>query len=235
MLYLDTFLQDLSEQELSKTVYGNSGSGNVPEEHQSRIVGLINSGLLRLYSRFNLQEKAVIIDLLPDRNYYPLHSKHAISQQGQPGAGDTFIRDSVECPFVEDVLRVLSVTSDAGCRLPINDEGRGNSVYLPKPDTVQIPHHVGYSSLAIIYQATHQKLSHTELDSVIGLPIQLVPALQAFVAWKVFSAIGTEEANLKALEHQNVYEALCREVEAMDLVSTSRSVTSHKFCLRGWI
>ena len=127
---LMTLFEELAYDELSTLSVGLPQSGVLTEERERQVVSLVNSGLLNLYSRFPLKEGEVIVEMLPHRTVYPLNSKYARSKENEPDAGDIYIFDSEECPFPDDVLRVLSCQSGHGYPLPLNDSG------LPHPDAV---------------------------------------------------------------------------------------------------
>ena len=235
MMTLQDVFTELALGELSSLFSSVLGSGRIDETREPQVTHYVNSGLLRLYSRFCMYEKEAIIDLLDHRTDYPLLPRHALTQQGQPGAGETYIRDSQDEPFIQDVLRVLSVTTDTGKLLPLNDPGVEEAAFTPRPDMVQIPCVERYNAVSVIYQAAHPKLSHERPEEEILLPVQLQPALNAWVAYKAYSGVGTMEANAKAKEHHDIYQTLCNEVEQLDLVSASRSVTTCKFEKNGWV
>lgn len=224
--------EQLAYDELSTLAIAGQYNGLLDEKREAQIVSLANSGLLDLYSTFVLKENEVIIQIAEARTFYPLHVAHSVVNGTDPSR---FIQDSPDFPFIGDVLRVTGVVNEYGCQLPLNDPGAPGSVFTPSPTVVQVPCECGYDALGVIYQASHPKLTPQDMDAEIQLPPVLWPALRSWIAYRVFSAIGTEAAKMSAGEHFAAYQRVIDMVKEHDLVSNSQSISTHKFQNNGWV
>jgi hypothetical protein len=225
----------LSYGEFSNLAIGSDGAGTITAAAQPRIVQHANEGLLRLYSKYILSEKDVIVELVEGITHYHLDSRYSETVYDPSEVSYPYIKDLGRETFSNDVIRVLAVYDSLGCRLPLNDNELSSSVFTPQARVLQVPYFIPEISLSILYQAKPPILSHLEPSGEVELPDALVGALTAHIAWKVYSAMNTAEATGKALEHKARYEEICGEAIAEDLVATSISTTNSRFGKRGWI
>jgi hypothetical protein len=225
----------LSYGEFSNLAIGSEGSGTVTAAAQPRIVQHANEGLLRLYSKYILSEKDVIVELVEGITHYHLDSRFSETVYNPAEVEYPYIKDMGRETFANDVIRVLAVYDSLGNRLPLNDNELSNSVFTPQARVLQVPYFIEEVSLSILYQAQPPILSHLVPTAEVELPDVLVGALTAFVAWKVYSFMNTAEATGKAQEHKFRYEEICAEAVSEDLVATSISTTNNRFAKRGWI
>lgn len=230
----------LSYGELSNLSLSNNGSGEIKEEKHPQLIQHTNEALLRLYSRYILLEKEVIIEQVENLRNYPLRLQYAVSS----GSNEEhhFIKDNWTYPFHGDVIRILAVYDSCG-QLPLNDEGKCDSLFLPQPDMLQVPVPVTGQPLHIIYQARHPKLRDTVAegrpDSLlaqdIDIPFFLEGALQAYVAHKVYGNMNTQENILNSQKYKAQYEEICAGVDQQDLLNQSYSTTRYKLEMRGFV
>ena len=80
---LSQYLTELSYKELSNLSLADSGSGTIKPEKIPFIVSCINEALLRLYTRFVLKDKTLVIELRDYLGEYHLNSRYAVSS-GSP-------------------------------------------------------------------------------------------------------------------------------------------------------
>jgi len=224
----------LSVGEFSNLSIGLEGAGGIEESRKPKIIVAANEALLRLHSRFVLIEKDVMIEMEDHITNYHLLRKFTESNYDPEQVRYPYIKDLGREPFEEDVIKILAVYNSFGELMPLNDDGKGNSLFTPQPMVLQVPRPCGGAALSVLYQARHPKLTDDDEDQEIILPETLHGALTAFIAYKVFSQMGTQDSMVKAQEHQQMYEAVCKEVEGMDLVSSSISTTTTRFEQRGW-
>lgn len=233
---VNDLFQSLSYGELSTLALSNGGNGTIVAAKHAKLMIYINDGLLALYSRFPLRESEVIIQLQEATQFYHLLEKYAVSK-GE--VTDPYIVDTPGKPFVEDVIRINSVYSVYGSKLGLNDANDPNSVFTPQVHVLQVPDHlradpaIGETQLSIQYQANHEKI--TSLEQSILLPLCLQGALASFVAYKVFSHMGSDGSSMKAAEHLGNYEAACNAAEQNDLVLATVSQTNSRFANNGWV
>lgn len=230
---LDDLYTDLSYGELSNLSMSGDNGGSIQEESQPKIVRAANEALVRLYSRFILKENDVLIELESHITNYHLVERFS-KTQGDEDETYRYILDTSNEPFKADVLKILQVFGDHGVEVPLNDGESFNSVFTPQHNVLQVPRPLQGRSLSILYQAAHEKLTDGDNSQEIILPDVLHGALRAFIAYKVYSQINTQEATAKAQEHLNQFEAVCTEAIEKDLVNTSVSQTNSKFHKRGF-
>lgn len=230
---LDDLYTDLSYGELSNLSMSGDMGGSIAEESQPKIIRACNEALTRLYSRFILKENDVLIEQESHITNYHLVDRFSLNR-GEPEEDYRYIRDTSGEPFKGDVLKILSVFGDHGIEYPLNDTENPNSVFTPQYNVLQVPRPVQGRSLSILYQASHEKLVDGDNEQEIILPDVLYGALRAFIAYKIYSQINTQEATAKAQEHLNQFESVCTEAVEKDLVNTSISQTNSKFQKRGF-
>lgn len=239
MKLLSDLYTDLSNEELSNTALGGDGSGVIREQDRPKILGYINEGLLRLYSRFILKEAEVVIQTCNHITNYHLLKKFAKTQETIGTEEFYYILDMNGEPFEEDVIKILGVWGDGAYQYALNDAEDRWSLYTPQYNILQVPYPITRGALSVIYQARHQTLTgqdpESEITSAIDIPDVLYGALKAFVAYKVFSHMNTQESTVKSQEHLVTYETICAEAIDRDLVNTSISSTNTSFEKRGFV
>jgi len=232
---VEEFFERLSVGELSNLALSNEGSGTIVEDKRPQIISFTNEGLRKIFGRLPLKEGEVIIKQEDHITDYILHSDYAQTNINAPINRSLYIQDSDAEPFTNDVLRILSVHKECGYEFTLNDKGTCHSLFTPKNDHLQIPNPEEGELLSIIYQAKHERLTAGNLQQEIVMPSALETALQAYVAYKVYSAMNGQEATMKASEHLANYEANILEVIGADSAGLSTIHTPEKFEDRGWV
>ena len=233
----EDFLFNLSMGVLNNTMYSRAWKDGVGIE---ALVPLIEEGLMRLYSRFILREKQVIIEMRVGTTFYHFKRMFSVTGADPIQVPYPYIMDLPNEPFVEDVIKVLRVYDTQDVLRPLNDPNQINSVFTPQPDILQNPYPRDLEALLINYQAGPEPLytlngdGNVELVEDFYLPPVLVPALANYVAYMVYSRINTAEAAGKSANHLMIYETICDDVERMDLVNNSMSCTNTRFDSNGW-
>jgi hypothetical protein len=230
---VDELFTNLSLHELSNLSMGDSGEGEISERHKPKVIFQTNNGLLDLYTRFILKEKGLLIEQREGKTTYPLSSQFAESNWDGHSDPRPFINDIGE-PFTDDLLKVIGVTDGFGRDLPLNDRGNPDSLFTPTTKVLQVPRAVPGVVLSLTYQAKHPPLTLDEMETELELPEVLFSALTAFIAWKIYSGMNTQEAMAIAQGHHDTYENECASVTQDDTVNTSISTTSIVFRQRGW-
>lgn len=224
----------LSLGELSNLAIGNDGAGTIKDAAKPKVVMYTNEALKRLYSRFILKERALLLELRPHIASYKLHPVHATSSIAPENTAECYIIDSADDPFTGDVVRVLEAQDNLGRDLVLNDAGNSLSLFTPQSDIVQVPVPLCGQVISLNYQAYHAKLVDGDEEQLIDIPDLLDGALTAFIAHKIFGDINTQEATMASQKHLGNYEAICLDAEEKDLLSTSRSSAGIKFQNNGW-
>lgn len=233
----ETFLFNLSMGVLNNTMYSRAWKDGVGIE---ALVPLIEEGLTRLYSRFILREKHVIIEMRVGTTFYHFKRMFSVTGADPIQVPYPYIMDLPGEPFVEDVIKILSVHDTQNVLRPLNDPNQINSVFTPQPDILQNPYPLELEALMVTYQAGPEPLytlnvdGNVELVDEFYLPPVLVPALANYVAYMVYSRINTAESSAKAASHLQIYEMICKDAEMFDLVNNSKSSTNLRFGQNGW-
>lgn len=235
MLTVEDIFRVLSYGPLATLALGNDGDGTIREKDRSRLIGFINETLSRLYTRFPLKERDLVLELHSHITNYKLDSRHARTRMEEFPDEEMFILDLPEKPFADDVIRILSVYDIWGKRMALNDDSNLDSLYTPYPTTLQVsnPYQKGY--LSVQYQASHPKLDYNDLTQEIDIPNNLEGALINFISYLVFSSVGTQEASMKAQEYLGMYEAICSEVELNSFSDGTNTPSVHVFDKRGFV
>lgn len=234
MLTVAKLFKSLSYGQLSNLSIGNSGSGDIRTEDQNKIINYLNEGLTRIYSRFNLLEKDVLISQTEYITNYHLDKRFAVNNPERLDIHYPYILDLPNEKFNDDVIKILSVRDVLGRRLPLNDQTNQASVFTPYPTTLQVPYPQTDAPLNIQYQAAHPKLEYSVKEAEVVVPTVLENALLSMVAYLVYSHMNTQEATGKAAEHMAMYEAICTEIEEQGTASINAASTQPKFHRNGW-
>lgn len=233
-MQLNTLFSNLSFGELSNLAIGGDGSGVIPQEHRPKLVAYTNQSLKVLFSRFNLLERELVLQQDSGITNYPLHVKYAVSAN-DPTVAIKYINDSGMEPFTGDLVKIQRLFDELGEELPVNDPTQVNSLYIPQFDVVQIPEPVDGNSTFVMYQATHKVIIGNIPDEEINIPPVLEMALQAHVAYRVFSGMNGPEHLAKSQEQLQRYEMICQMTDQKDLANSSLTPSNHRFENRGWV
>lgn len=215
----------------------NKGGGKLDEAKHPQIVQYANDGLLRLFSRFILKEKEVIIEQTEHVINYHLRREFAVSSNSS-AVRHRYILDDDRAPFVEDVIKILEVYDEDGCQYVLNDKDNTKSLFTPRPNTLQIPAPVNEAKVSILYQARHRLLDDRPehiLNQEIEIPFFFENALQNYIAYKVYSDMNGQENIIKGDRNLAAYEAICLDAEARDLVNQTFQTSHQKLEQRGFV
>lgn len=215
------------------TNLGLAEGGVIEAGKKPQIVLHANDALKRIYTRFLLKEDTLFIDMIAGRTSYPLKKIHAQSDTDDANTAPRFIND-LGRPFTEDVVKVMAVYDGQGRKFALNDPHTVLSAHTPQATLLQIPHPIGGQPLAVLYQAGHPKLTGVE-GQALELPDFLEGALTAYIAYKVFTHMNTQENTVKAGEHLKTYESICIDAVEQDLVSTGSVSGELRFEKNGWL
>lgn len=238
MKILELF-QRLSYGELSNLALANDGAGSIQDASHAKLIHYTNEALLRLHSRFILEEASLFIEQVGSITSYPLLPQYAASNVASAETYK-FIKDTIGDPFLNDVIKILRISDESGFIFPLNDDEDPNSLFTPRPNVLQIPLPQNTVTLVVYYQARH-KLLNAALTGVnltnqtFDIPFTLEGALQNYIAHLVYSHMNGQENLLKSQEYGAKYETICAGIEKMDLVNQSIATTNTRFDLGGWV
>lgn len=223
------------------------------------ILTMVQEALTRLYSRFLIRERHLILEMRVGITFYHLTKLYSMTGHDPERVPYPYIMDLPNDPFEEDVLKVLQVTDSNNNIRPLNDPERHDSLYTVQFDVLQNSYPRDLEALFVTYQANHPLLvryedpkpeqSGEDLSNVtpadpndlkpvfykeIMLPQALYPALDNYVSYLAHTSINTPESLAKAALNMQVYEQICREAERMDLINNSMACTNTRFRRNGW-
>ena len=230
---ISDYYKDLSYGILSNIAIGSNGKGVITEQGKPQVLLALNEGLLKIFQRFNLREKTVEVIQIGHITNYHLLPRYAASH-GSPERYP-YIQDSHANPFEDEVLKILRVNDKEGRRFPLNDPTLPYSLFTPEPLILQVPHPKDGDPLFVSYQARHPVLVPDDESQEIGLPHILVPALNAYVGFRIFNNMGTQDSMQKAQGYLAEYESLCGEADEQDNLNTSEAYNGEKFKQRGFV
>lgn len=233
---LQDFYKKLANGRLSNTsMVEDSGGLIIKVAHRTKVIDAINEGLIRLYTRFILNEKDVVIGLKDSITSYRLNSLYSESLAPQVGVEYPYILDGDSEVFINDVIRIMAVYDNDGVKLPLNNATESTSVFTPVFDTVRISDPITDQRITVVYQAKHATLVNTSPLQEIILPDTLYGALEAYVAYLLFADINSDDAKLKSDKQLMRYEEICGDVILTDTVSSTTLQSNIKFMNRGWV
>ena len=218
-MYLSEIFEHLSYGELSQLFLGDSLQGSIQESQYGKIASFVNIGLVDLYKKFALREKEVIIQQYDTLNYYVLVDDYAVSNVASM-ASPKFILDSVEKPFINDVLQIQYVKDADGLDIPLNSLNQTNSIFTPEETVLHIPEPVNETLITVTYRVYPAKIALDNINPfavTIDLPEFLLPALLSYVGYRAHIALPDGEAS-KALSYYGKYRKICEEVELLGLI-----------------
>lgn len=231
---LAEFFKSLSYGELRQLAMSNDGDGTIRQKDQGTVLHYTNEALMILKTRFDVDMKDVLIELRKHITFYHLRKQFAESQVDTSLEPYLYIKDLHKEPFLEDVVQIRHVYDDRGKRLPIGDNHRIDSVFIPEPLILQVPHPSDGEILTVAYRAKHVPLLEGNLDQWIELPDPLHIALRSYVASKILGTIGTVDALQQAAVQAGNYEQVCRQLEEQDTLNVTQAYTNTRFILNGW-
>ena len=237
-MQLSELFTNLSYGVLSNLSVGGEGSGVIPDAKHAALITHTNSGLKALHSRFPLIEKEVIV-----RTYVGITEDRLLkiyADQDPSVVDQKYIADTVSAPFLGDVMKILEVYNVEGERLPLNEPMEVNSLFTPYFDTLHILSPETTGDLHVLYWAGPAHLDPgnvngpADLTQNFELPPVLVPALEAWIGHKVYAAMAGAEMSAKAIAQLQIYDRICNDVEARDLVTSSLTGERTKLDDRGF-
>ena len=238
MTTLAQIFKDLTYGELSGLKIGEM----IPGEHQSepdpsryeQLLSSINMGLTEIYKRFFLLSREVYVELHEEISTYMLHSKYSVTAGTEP---TLYIIDTVDEPFLDDVLKIEEIYDEAGDRLGLNDVDDDLSAFTPSFRTFQVPYPNDNITYAVQYRASHPLIEWSvDMDPSlidVAVPNSLYQALLYFVASRVHSSLGGDQG-VEGNDYYQRFEASCAKVEELGLEVQSEPV-NWRFDDRGWV
>lgn len=247
MKLIEVFDQ-LSTSELSQLYLGGSESGAISEEHYGKVVNHINLGLTDLYKRFYLKEGRIDLAMVPGRSIYPIHSKYAVNGRSKEPA--RYLLDTSTDRFIDDILKIEAVLTDAGKEIPLNDVLDPLSITTTSPTTLRIPPALvaqgldlpddyKTNKLTVVYRAKHPFIDagvpvffpdQIELE----LPESHLEALLLFVASRASTPGGMVNEFNAGNNYASKYELACQQLESHNF-QIDHGNSNNRLLRNGWV
>jgi hypothetical protein len=228
MQKLSQIFEQLTQGELSQVAMGGGAAGEISEANYRAVGNHVLLGLTTLYRRFDLKRNQLVVELSPDRTTYQLHSKFAV--QGLNSLEPVrYIKDTVDDPFRDDLLKILTITTDNGDAFNLNDYMDHFSIVTPTLESIRVPIDVvnpgtelakeyRTANLVIDYQANHPNFVpkvgfYDPQLTNIELPAAYTQALLYFVASRVHNPIGMGQEFNAGNNWAARFEGECQRLE----------------------
>ena len=223
---------DLSHGVLSNLRLGNSGDGSIDEKHLPKIMVYINDGLTKLYGKFALRRKSMVITVAAGDSEFNLRS----------GASDFLKVIGVERYSADGQYHKVPLNDSTASSATVESTYPGvanqvlEGVFTPAIDILQVPVDTQESTTyKVHYQARHSTLVVGDLGSKeIDLPDVLYEALTMYIAYRAYMGLNTQEAIATASAYLSQFKIACDEVTSVDTVAQSQSNTNTRFQINGW-
>lgn len=229
-----SFLNELALGELSNLEFGDKDSiavGAVP-----KVLTAVNDGLIRLHSKFALSTKDLEVIMDSNLKRYELSSKYCKSKEGISTESLLYIKDSLDNPFNDDLLKIYSISVDGTVYQDLTTYVPGSGIAVPKYNVINVSSPTTGTSMFVSYQAKPVALLEEDVaTSEIDLPWFLYEALKSYVAYKVYGAMNTQEMGTKSKEYYGKFEGQCNEAYSLGHVEVWNQTTNSRFLENGWI
>ena len=178
------------------------------------VLGFINLSVLELYKRFTLSVEEWIIALEDGQSYYtaPEDFMWIIAAYGEVGM---------------DSVQEVNV-------LPVNEEDNPLSINTVGWNKVQVPLSVTGAYVSIIYAATPEVYSVTDMDETVNIPPQMIEALLAYIGWRANSTIDTGIQTEDTVWY-NRFESSCSRLEVKGFINANDMVMTNRLNMRGFV
>jgi hypothetical protein len=226
-MYVKEIFEHLGQGELRNLAIGAPDDGGIARHDYAKVIPHINLGITEIYSRLGALYKKVNIQCDKEIQTYHLHPKYA-----QAGTAPTkYIMDSVEDPFLGNVLKIESIKDHT-----IND--------LADPLTISSDSYLQFmvpeptdELLELQYKAQLPQVSVAEFDlatTEIDFPYTYVPALLNYIGSRVLVGMTTPKGELNSMGYMAKFEGSMTQLlqQGFEIVNDT---TNTKLHMNGWV
>lgn len=232
-MFLNEVHEQLCSAELSMLFEGEGAS--LSAASLPKINSIIQAGINDLNKKFSVREKEILVRISDDINVYELIPANAVSSGNPKG----FILDSVQDPYLGDLMSIIKVSDDRGEELRLNtDKNRG--VYTPAYNTIKLDPKSIKGDMLIKYKARIKPMDLTVSpnNTYIDLPDHFLNALVLYVASRRYNPKGAETIGRGMFHEGNNYWSKyieeCNDLKA-SLASTGSVGDNTNFYRGGWV
>lgn len=201
-------IEHLEHGVLSQINLGGNTSMGVSSYNYPTLISAIELGLIELAQIFEFKQRELFIKQEDHIKIYELDVKYAATNTASTETYK-YIKDTVDNPFVGDVLRIDAVYDELGNKLALNDDNNPDSLYTPSVLSIQVPRPNGENTLSVIYSAAGVELRKTGsdvLEQEVYLPVSLLQPLCLFVASQVVLGKDSLEAKNESVVFKREYK-----------------------------
>lgn len=229
---LDELYSQLAWGELSQHQMGTTGS--ILDKDKPKLNSFIYAALTELHTYFPLIEQEMTIQQYDGITEYKLTSDFAQSNADST-EDPKYIVDTVEKPFLDDIIRIETAYDEAGDPVAINDEYDDNSVFTLAYNVLQIPFPVATNITLLLYRANHVAIASDAVGTTeIALPPALWPALRSHIAQRAYVALGNSASAGLASYYGNEYRSQIALIERMNVLQSSDGDSNIKLYAKGF-
>jgi len=228
---LEEFIEYVLNTQLSSLYIADKGLEKFTEKELTKMVSVINSNLVELFTKFPLKVSTVLLQSIEWKSTYELDSKYSFIH----GTEDIrYIVDSAFKPFTNDIIKIIGVTNEVGSSLPLNDAEQWASVFTPSYNVIQLTHPGACQVFEIAYQASHPVLSIDNLEESIEVTPTIKELLSMMVAREYFSNMSGQEITNKYQMLDMKINEILTTMKTDNLLNMSDVVTNVKLHRRGF-
>ena len=178
------------------------------------IVGYLNLGVLELYKRFQLKVEEVVIPLVEGVDIYTLPN---------------------DFMWLVTVYGEVDVRSTESVNiLPVNDEDSPLSVNTVGWNKIQVPVSVGGAYISVIYVASPEVYSISNMEENVELPAQMIEALLSYIGYRANSAIDTGIQTEDSVWYQR-FEHSCDKLKEYGMFNSDDMYMGKRLSARGFV
>ena len=141
----------------------------------------------------------------------------------------------------EDFMWIIAAYGEVGMDsvqevnvLPVNEEDNPLSINTVGWNKVQVPLSVTGAYVSIIYAATPEVYSVTDMDKTVNIPPQMIEALLAYIGWRANSTIDTGIQTEDTVWY-NRFESSCSRLEVKGFINANDMVMTDRLNMRGFV
>jgi hypothetical protein len=234
MTTLGDLLTSLSQVELSGLALSDkTDSTKIEARYLGMAVSAVNDGLLKLFTKYILQQKEVI--LRPQGLTTIMQITSANSMRNIAVNPAAFLDDTFMVEFKDDILQILYVRDAEGYTLPIDDHSQIESVFILNYNTLQIPKVREVDIYSVIYKARHPVLLSTDLTKMIEITPALEEPLRFYAAHKILNSMNGKSHSGQSTKYLQMFDIACSELDQQDTLHQNVTMTNEKLVLGGYI
>lgn len=190
------------------------------------ILEYINSGLVSIYTKFDIDIKEQTLELNSVVSEYSLNSDVMVVTAVYTQSG--YLKDKNGATIGSAGLESTEAVS-----IPLNDIDDPNSVFTPATGIILVPYPTDGQILSILYKASPKTLKPDDLTDRLALGPQYIEALKAHIAYATYSDMDTKDAQTLSVLLQR-YNGLCDDISTRGVTNTNQ-IVNDKLRDRGFV